>query len=95
MYETVEMKDQAGQISLNGLTLQCFLHVCSYKHAEIPSKKLYSSECNPIFMTSLLTAGLHSQTQTTSVLKKKTPEATVLPSVPMRNHRFIYIYVSP
>lgn len=44
MDETVKMPDQAGQLSLNGLTLQCFLHICSYNHAKIPSKELYSSE---------------------------------------------------
>lgn len=73
MYETAETADEAGQVSLNGLTLQLFLHVHSYKHAKIPSKKLYSCECKPlsIFMTSLVTAGLNSQAQTGSVLKKE------------------------
>lgn len=97
MYETAETADEAGQITLNGLTLQRFLHVHSYKHAKIPSKKLYSSECKPlsIFMTSLLTAELSSQAQTGSVLKriKKTPGATVLLPVPMRIHRFIYLSI--
>jgi len=65
MYETAETSDETGQINLNGLTLQCFLHflhIHSYKHAKIPSKKLHSSESKPlsIFMTSVLTAGLNS-----------------------------------
>lgn len=62
MYEIAEISDQTGQRNLNGLTLQCFLHIYSYEHAKIPSKKLYSSACKPlsIFMTSVLTAGLNS-----------------------------------
>lgn len=70
VYETAEISDQTGQINVNGLISQCFLHIHSYEHAKIPSKKLYSSECKPlsIFITSVLTARLHSHKKRRLVL---------------------------